>query len=42
LLKSGENEDGGLAETRLGLADNVASEHGLGNARLLNCSPGPY
>jgi hypothetical protein len=42
LLEGGENEDGRLAETRLGLADDVASEHSLRNACLLNCSRGPH
>jgi hypothetical protein len=42
LLEGGENKDSRLAETRLGLADDVAAEHGLGNACLLNCSRGPY
>lgn len=42
LLEGGENEDSSLAETRLRLADDIATEHGLGNACLLNCSREPY
>lgn len=38
LLEGGEDEDGSLSETGLGLADDVSSKHGLGNADLLNCS----
>ena len=39
LLKRGENEDGGLSETRLGLANDITTKQGLGNASLLNCRP---
>lgn len=42
LLESGENEDGRLAETGLGLANDVAAEHGLRDACLLNCIRGPH
>ena len=38
LLESGEDEDGGFTETGLGLTDDVAAEHGLRDASLLNCN----
>lgn len=41
LLESGQDEDSGLSETRLGLADDVTSEKGLRNAILLNCRIDP-
>lgn len=41
LLKGGEDEHGGLTETRFSLAKNVASKNGLGNADLLNCRVKP-
>jgi hypothetical protein len=37
LLEGGEDEDGRLSETRLGLAENVVAENGLGNGNLLDC-----
>lgn len=37
LLEGGEDEDRGLSETRLGLADDVTTEKGLGDTCLLNC-----
>ncbi len=37
LLKSGENKDCSLTETRLGLAKNVGTKDGLRNANLLDC-----
>jgi hypothetical protein len=37
LLQRSEDEDGGLAETRLCLTNDVATEHGLRDARLLHC-----
>ena len=37
LLQRGEDEDSGLAETRLGLANDVATQHGLRDACLLHC-----
>lgn len=36
LVQCGEHEDGGLAHAGLGLADDVASEHSLGNALVLD------
>ena len=36
LLKSCENEDGSLSQTGLGLADDIVTENGLGNALLLD------
>lgn len=36
LLQGCENEDGSLSEARLGLADDVVTENGLGNALLLD------
>ena len=36
LLEGGNDEDGGLAHSTLGLAEDVVSEDGLGNALLLN------
>jgi hypothetical protein len=38
LLQRRENEDSRLTKSGLGLADNVTSQHGLGNAGLLHCS----
>jgi hypothetical protein len=38
LMQSGENEDGGFTETRLGLAENVDIQDRSGNADLLDCS----
>ena len=38
LLKCGENEDGCLSETGLGLAEDIGSEDGLRNAHLLDYS----
>lgn len=38
LLECGENEDGCLSETGLGLTKNIGSENGLRNAHLLDCS----
>jgi hypothetical protein len=37
LLESGENKDSSLTQTRLGLADNITTKEGLGNAGLLDC-----
>jgi hypothetical protein len=37
LLKGSEHEDGSLSQTGLGLADDVAAQHCLGDACLLNC-----
>jgi hypothetical protein len=37
LLEGSEDEDGCLSETRLGLAENVVAEDGLGNCNLLDC-----
>jgi hypothetical protein len=37
LLEGGEDEDGRLSETRLGLAENVVAENGLRNGNLLDC-----
>jgi len=37
LLESGEDEDGGLTGTGLGLADDVVGVDGLGQAFLLDC-----
>lgn len=41
LLEGGEDEDSRLSETRLGLADDVTAEKGLGDTCLLNCKIGP-
>ena len=41
LLERREDEHSSLAETGLGLADDVATEHGLRDACLLNCIRGP-
>jgi len=38
LLKGSENEDCGLSETRLGLAEDIGSKDSLRNANLLDCS----
>lgn len=38
LLQAGQDEDGCLTKTRLGLADNIGSENGLRNANALNCN----
>ena len=37
LLQGCEDEDGGLSETGLGLAEDIVSEDGLGDGNLLNC-----
>lgn len=37
LLKSGEDEDGSLTKTGLGLAEDVGTENGLWNTDLLDC-----
>lgn len=37
LLESSEYENGCLSETRLGLAENIVTEDGLGNCNLLDC-----
>jgi hypothetical protein len=37
LVKGGQNEDGGLTETGLGLAKNIDVEDGSWNANLLDC-----
>ena len=37
LLQRSQDEDSSLAETRLGLADDITTQHGLGDACLLNC-----
>lgn len=37
LLEGGENKDGSLTQTRLGLADNVTTEKSLGDTGLLDC-----
>ena len=37
LLQGGEDEDGCLSETGLGLAENVVTEDGLRNGDLLDC-----
>lgn len=37
LMKGGQNEDRGLSETRLGLAENIDIENGGRNAMLLDC-----
>jgi hypothetical protein len=37
LLESGEDEDGRLSETGLGLAENVVAKDGLRNGNLLDC-----
>src|SRR5690606_35378942 len=37
LLKGGENEDGRLSESGLGLADDITSEERLGDTGLLDC-----
>lgn len=39
LLERRQGEDSRLSETRLGLADDVASEESLGDTGLLNCGP---
>jgi hypothetical protein len=39
LLEGCEYEDCSLTETGLGLADDIATEEGLGNASLLDCRP---
>lgn len=36
LLQSGQDKDGRLAHTRLGLTQYIHAEHGLGNAFVLN------
>mmetsp|Transcript_19066 Transcript_19066/g.37424 ORF Transcript_19066/g.37424 Transcript_19066/m.37424 type:complete len:219 (-) Transcript_19066:95-751(-) len=36
LVESGQNKDGGLTHTRLGLADHILTKHGLGNAAVLH------
>lgn len=36
-VQRGQHEHGGLAHARLGLADNVHAQHGLGNALVLHC-----
>lgn len=41
LLKSGKDEDSRLTETGLGLADDITTEHRLGDTCLLNCIRGP-
>lgn len=38
LLKRRKNEDGSFAQTRFSLANDVASDQGLRDASLLNCS----
>lgn len=38
LLEGGENENGRLSETGLGLADDISSQHGLRNTCLLDCA----
>lgn len=40
LLEGGEDEDCGLTQAGFGLADNITTKHGLGNACLLNCIRG--
>lgn len=40
LLERSQDEDCGLSETGLGLADNVTTKHSLGDACLLNCIGG--
>jgi hypothetical protein len=37
LVQSGENEDGGLTETGLGLAKNIDIQNGSRDADLLDC-----
>lgn len=37
LLESGEHENGGLSETRLGLADDITTKKSLRNTGLLDC-----
>lgn len=37
LLKGGEDEDGSLTETGLGLAKDIGTENSLWNANLLDC-----
>lgn len=37
LLKRGEDEDCGLAETGLGLANDVGTQNGLRNTLSLDC-----
>lgn len=41
LLEGGEDEDSRLSKTRLGLANDVTTEKGLGDTCLLNCKIGP-
>jgi len=40
LLERGQNEDGSLAHTGLGLAEYVHAQNGLRNALVLNCKTG--
>jgi len=40
LLERGQNEDGSLAHTGLGLAEDVHAQNGLRNALVLNCKTG--
>lgn len=37
LLQGGQDEDGRLTKTRLGLTDDVTTKKSLGNTGLLNC-----
>lgn len=37
LLEGGEDEDGSLTKTRFGLAEDIGTKNGLGNANLLDC-----
>lgn len=37
LLEGGEDEDGSLTKTRLGLAEDIGTENSLWNANLLDC-----
>lgn len=37
LLEGSKNEDGSLTHTRLGLAQNIHTENGLGDTLLLHC-----
>ena len=37
LLEGGENEDGSLTKTGLGLAEDIGTENSLWNANLLDC-----
>lgn len=41
LLQAREHKDCSLTHTRLGLAENIGTKDGLGNALLLDCTGQP-